>query len=118
MDIVLSKNGVQCTVFNIHKSYFSSELFILFVMIFYTYLPLYWVRKVMTNRIFLQTKNPTKTSFKCAPYLHQKSTNWALNMVLFSCFGTKYDENLSQKGTKKVQIMYHCRNMMQIRCNY
>ena len=31
--------------------------------------------------------NPTKMSIKFAPYLHKKSANWALNMMLFECFG-------------------------------
>ena len=30
---------------------------------------------------------PTKMCIKSATYLHQKSANWVLNLVLFGCFG-------------------------------
>ena len=66
---------------------------------------------------------------KFAPYLHQKSANWALNMVLCWCYGAVHapiilimmpNLNLIKlkillNSNKKMNFLQHCIKLVQMR---
>ena len=64
---------------------------------------------------------PTKMSIKYAPYLHHKSDNWALNMVLLYALLrillTKFVLNfLCYAICPKYHFVHYYRKLVQIRC--